>query len=104
MEVLLLPQEGRGWRHCGGGGRGWRNWPGFLSCPEEKAQKLEAWQLWWRCPRGEFSTSEAAQLEAVALSLEPREGRGKKPSCILLRNSINSFSSWGTSGLTQCQM
>ena len=35
-----LPPEGSGWLHCGGGGRGWRKWPGSLSCPEEKAQKL----------------------------------------------------------------
>ena len=28
------------WWHCGGGGRGWRNWPGSLGCPEEQAQKL----------------------------------------------------------------
>lgn len=66
-EVLLLPQEGSGWQHRGGGGRGWRNGPGLLSCP----------QLWWMGSRGEFSPSEAAQLEAVALSLEPREGRGR---------------------------
>lgn len=50
----------------------------------------EAWQLWWTGSRGEFRASEAAQLEAVALSLEPREGGGRT-SCILLRHSINSF-------------
>lgn len=52
--------------------------------------RSEAWQLWWTGSRGEFRASEAAQLEAVALSLEPREGGGRT-SCILLRHSINSF-------------
>lgn len=35
--------------------------------------------------------SEAAQLEAVAWSLELRSGRGVRISCILLRHSINSL-------------